>query len=548
MDKKQIATIMTKFDLGAGHVLYYCDHAAIGKVDEETQYFIDEKTGEKYVPMMTELAIGDDCSKTYHNLVDLEKARNAVGKSIPIPIILTEFENLCKNSLFYMGKDENGKVFCAILNKDEIQKAASTTASDEEKEYRYADDFSIDLELDQLLQEIVDGKYTTEELSEVLNDIEISMGEMEEIIDTIHYQIQQQESYKTETISANENGNKKEKKNTRIDIEDVFKKVTKTLIAQDEPARRVITEIARKEMDARKKKEGILLTGPTGIGKTELMRLIAKYIDRPFYKVDSTKLTMPGYVGTDIEEVLWDLYEKCGKDLKKAESAIIFFDEIDKKGSDRKNDPSGQGVLNVLLPFIEGTEYDACSDGKLPCPKVRMSTKDMTVILGGAYSDVYKSTDKHDLGFLKGKTPESKEKKFSTKDFVEYGMMTNEFMSRVTVIKLNELDVNSIKRIMLESDESAMKIQQEIFEKLGVKLTFTDGYTTAVAENAAAKRTGARGLNGIIDESTWKAFEEVYINPNKYKEVILDENTLENPENYQLIKKRGKRSISSLNK
>ena len=140
-----------------------------------------------------------------------------------------------------------------------------------------------------------------------------------------------------------------------INLEELYKNVTKTLIAQDEPTRRVITEIARKEQYPSSKKRALLITGPTGSGKTKMMELISKYLDRPFYKVDSTQLTIPGYVGKDLEEVLWDLYVKCGRDADRAEHAIIFFDEIDKKGSSRKDDVSGKGVLNVLLPFIEGS-------------------------------------------------------------------------------------------------------------------------------------------------------------------------------------------------
>ena len=103
-----------------------------------------------------------------------------------------------------------------------------------------------------------------------------------------------------------------------------------------------------------------------------MMKLIAKHLDRPLYKIDATKLTIPGYVGTDIEEELWKLFVECGGDLEKAERAIIFIDEIDKKGSDKKDDVSGKGVLNVLLPFIEGSEYDAVDSMKHPTKKVRM--------------------------------------------------------------------------------------------------------------------------------------------------------------------------------
>ena len=265
------------------------------------------------------------------------------------------------------------------------------------------------------------------------------------------------------------------------------------------------------------------------------MRLIAKYLDKPFLKVDATQLTIPGYTGTDIEEVLWRLYESCGKNKEKAENAIIFFDEIDKKGSDRKDDVSGQGVLNLLLSFITGTEYMATASTKHPSEIVRIDTSNMTVILGGAFTDVYKKYNTQISGFTR---EDPKEKKSPTmQDFVDKGMMTDEFMGRTSIVKMNELDIDAIKRIMLESDESAVLIQQQIFDKLNVKLTYTDGYIDALAKAAYKKKTGARGLNTEVDNTTWCCFDEVYSNPGVYKEAILTEKTVENPKEYQLVKK-----------
>ena len=205
----------------------------------------------------------------------------------------------------------------------------------------------------------------------------------------------------------------KEKKlvNKKMDLIKLKDKIKKHLFNQDDALRRVLVEIARMDVKDNEKNKGILLLGDSGTGKTFLMELLAENINVPFQLVDSTQLTIPGYVGKDIEEYLWDLYEKCGKDLKKTENAIIFFDEIDKKGSNRKNDASGQGVLNVLLKFLDGTTYDACRDTKTSTEKVRINTNKMKVIAAGAFSDVFhneedikkkeeeENSKKHNIGF-----------------------------------------------------------------------------------------------------------------------------------------------------
>ena len=116
--------------------------------------------------------------------------------------------------------------------------------------------------------------------------------------------------------------------------------------------------------------------------------------------------------------------------------------------------------------------------------------------------------------------------------------MTKEFMGRVTVIKLNDLTQDDLKRILREGDKSATRIQEEIFRKIGVKIRFTDGYIDKVAEKAFKKKTGARGLNGIVDESTWRAFNEVYQNEDVYSELVLNEESVEDSSKYKLIKKR----------
>ena len=549
--KKYIATIMKKQKIGEEKFIVYCDHAAIGELNEKTNRFIDANQKE-YVPMMSEAILDSNYQEAYFNIVDFQKIKGQINKEEKESITpkefekvaLREFEKMGKKNFYYLGRGTDGKMFCGAINTEEVERKVEQTkqeektiaANEEEENAELATlNATGDDEMDQLLQEIIDGKFTEEELAQILSELEISLENIQDIVDLIDSMINKKQEQE-------KNSNQPVK---RIDIKDLYEKVTKTLIAQDEPARRVIAEIARKEMDDRKKKQGILLTGPTGVGKTELMRLIAKYIDRPFYTVNTAQISTTGDVvfidetqrkPRFIEEVLWDLYVQCGKDLQKTERAIIFFDDID--GCNNIVENSDHAVLDVLLPFISGATYDATDDTSVAKRTVRISTENMTVILGGNYSDVYKSSGRSDLGFLKKYPIEKQNRRLSTKDFIEYGTMTDGFMGRITVIKLNSLDVEGIKRIMMESDESEILIQQKIFKDLGVKLTFTDGYVTKVAKDAAEKKTGARGLSEVIDDTTWLAFDEVYTNPNTYKEIIVDENTIEDPSTYQKIERK----------
>lgn len=556
MGRKYVVTLMDKHKVGEKSLIFNCNCSRIGEIDEKTGFFVD-RNGKKYPHIMSSTLMNDNNSKGYTNAIELSNLRSELGYDLSIKESLREYESICKRHLYFVGMTAEEKVFCIHLDMDEIKEQMDRTNDEYEEEL----DDGLNSELKQLIIDVINGEYSLEELKEIRKALDEECDDIEWTIDTIDLQIEATENgtslvelppapaeYEDYEERVKSKEAKKDrygflsqqinKSQSRVDIEELFKKVTETLIAQDEPARRVIVEIARKELDDRKKKEGILLTGPTGVGKTELMRLIAKYLNKPFFKVDSNQLTTAGYTGKDIEEVLWDLYLYCGKNVEAAENAIIFFDEIDKKGSSRKDDHSGQGVLNLLLPFIEGTTYDACEDMRHTNNKVKINTSNMTVILGGAYTDVYKNLVEKNIGFNQSVSSKPIYRPATTQDFIEKGMMTDEFMGRVTVVKLNDLDIADIEKIILESKESAMRIQEEIFKKIGVKITFTPGYTRAIAENAYKKGTGARGLNGIIDETTWKAFDEVYCHMGEYDEVILDEETVNDSSHYQLIKRK----------
>lgn len=572
MKQKALATIYNRHYIGEDSFVFTCNYPTIGDYDEENGLFMDN-SGNTFLPITSPYLMKKEIPVGFFNIITIDTVTKSIGENLTVEDAISNYEKKARSIFYYVGKVPSGAAFCIPLDTEKIKKDTERVFEHSEKEMEEKETIEEDNltnekfeeidnhyeygqmhpQLMELLMNVINGEYSLEELKMLKKQLQSDFDDMAEVLSTIDLQEVAEETEEEVRLPASskvENVGKKDgkrkikmveedyqdeiEKEERIDINELFNSVTKTLIAQDEPTKRVIAEIARKEMDDRKKRRGILLTGQTGVGKTELMRLIAKYINRPFIEIDSTQLTSAGWVGKDIEEYLWKVYESTGKDIEKTENAILYIDEIDKKGSQKRDDPSKKGVLDAFLKLLDGTSYDACEDTKNSKDKVTISTSKMIKIFGGAFTEVYKTFDKVQVGFGQ----EQKEKKYipKTSDFVEKGMMTDEFMGRLDVIKLNDLDVESIKNIMLLSDQSALKIQEEIFKKLGVKITFTDSYVTAVAKQAFERKTGARGLDTVVDNTTWQAFAKVYASTGEYEEVIFDEKALENASNYQLIK------------
>lgn len=581
MPQKYVAAVMNRLSLDDGNFIYYLSHSTVGEIDDKTKIFRD-KNGKEYLDMLNSGLQSSEVSKAYYNPIPIESIKQRM-KTASTQEAISEYDFRHSNYVYYVSKTEESGVFCVPINlaeyKDKIRRSVEEfnkkkagTAPDTAKKQEQTqqdnnetkDDTKIyggkpivfkDVRSDiaTLLIQITNGKYSLDQLKELRKRVKLQQEDMDGLADSLDLQIEASENGESAVTLAGEesskesenskgtetSGDKKPKINNYIDIDKLFRQITQTLISQDEPTRRVITEIIRKERNKNGKSRGILITGQTGSGKTKLMQLIAKYIDRPFFKIDSTQLTIPGYVGKDIEEALWDLYVACGKDKNKAEHAIIFFDEIDKKGSSKNDDISGKGVLNVLLPFIEGSTYTATANVKVKGEEVKLNTSNMIVILGGAFTDVYKQLQtKNAIGFGAAQS-ESKTREAEVEDFVEKAKMPDEFMGRVSIVKLNDLDLNAIKRILLESDESAIRIQKKLFEELGVKLTIGDDYVQALAEKAEKRKTGARGLNTAVDDTTWEAYNDAYTHLGEYDEIILGEETVENPKQYKKVYKKG---------
>ena len=562
MAKKYVAMIMDRIYSKDGNFIYMANHPEIGFIDEDTEIFTD-RNGNEYLSLTEESLLMSEVSDAYYGQRELSKLAEEFGVNSTKEAISLYFNSAMAN-IYYVTMLFNNKAVVVgipmeqlknntaqvLLAMDDIKTSDSYShdsslfddISDEKDEYREELGKQIKDDVEMIMTEMILGNYSMEEMKKILSYYKERQDDIDSLIESIEINIEAKEG--SDLIDKREKEESLVKKKKKyIDLKDLYENVTKTLIAQDEPTKRVIVEIARKEQSPESNNRGLLITGATGVGKTKMMKLIAKYLDRPFYKVDATQLTVPGYVGKDIEEFLWDLYVSCGRDRKKAERAIIFFDEIDKKGSGKKDDVSGRGVLNTLLPFIEGATYDATENVKKQTDTIKIDTTNMIVIMGGAFTDVYKNLkNDQEIGFNRNVLENKNTRSATVEDFVTKAKMPDEFMGRVSIIKLNDLDVDSIKRILLESDESAIKVQQRLFRELGVKLTVGDDFIDAIARNADKRKTGARGLNTVVDESTWMAYGDAYSHIGDIDEIILSEETVNNPKQYRKIYKQVKKA------
>ena len=263
-------------------------------------------------------------------------------------------------------------------------------------------------------------------------------------------------------------------------------------------------------------KSNMLMIGPTGSGKTYLVKTLARLLDVPLAITDATSLTEAGYIGDDIESVVSKLLAAADNDVERAEQGIIFIDEIDKiakKRNSNQRDVSGESVQQGMLKLLEGSEVEVpvgANSKNAMVPLTTVNTKNILFICGGAFPDLEeiikeRLQKKTSMGFnaeLKDKYENDKEllSKVTVEDLRKFGMIP-EFLGRLPIIfTLKGLDKDMLVKILKEPKNAILKQYQKLFALDEVKLDFDDGALEAIAEKAMEKDTGARALRAIIEE------------------------------------------------
>lgn len=331
------------------------------------------------------------------------------------------------------------------------------------------------------------------------------------------------------------------KREELFDAKKIVTELKSKIIGQDKAIEDIISILwqnSRSEV-----KNNILLIGPTGVGKTEIIRNITKSLSIPTVIIDATSLTASGYQGGNIDDILKQLIEKANNDIAKASRGIIFIDEIDKKASTTNEANAQIGTASIqdeLLKLLEDGEYTINLGDNLFPNYITINTKNITVIASGAFTDLLekKKNKKTAIGFKQSEEKITKQEPITPEDLYQFGIK-KELVGRLSnIIELNPLTEENLIQILKNPHNQTIQSKIQILNDLKIKLQIEEEVYQDLAKEAMKNDTGARALIGCVDSLFKEPFAKISQEPTSYSSLTLKKKTQENPKGYILEKKK----------
>lgn len=548
MEENFVATLFKSVMINSDTYLFVPISVIEGKCSLDAGVFVDNLENSYYE--MSDAILNINANTNFYGFAEeVQKIMKQFNTDNKVEAIKRYYEIIGENIYIGVAKEENYELEIISLSVDDLKELACGNL-EERNEEEISEDLK-DKKVRLLLNEEGLNKLLSmesiDEIKKALNEMLEVSKELTEITKTLEkdFQSKQKTSF-VEPIVPSHN----------LNVQDMYNYITSKVINQDEAVKQILITFLMNNVAVNSgflndlQLTRTLITGNTGCGKTLILESIIEYLERytkfniPMVKVPTSQLTAAGYVGMNLEDILEELVSKVtitnslNEKIRFAEkNGVVFLDEIDKKGSKDNGDVSGRSVLNALLQFIDGANYQIYSGQKyIGNPNITPSyfnTKYLNIFAAGAFTHVKDDLNRKTIGF----NGESKEliTKLKPEDYITKGDMPIEFMGRFhQTVQLNPLGLNDLKDILNKSTASPILIESQKLDIRGVNLRWDESFIEEVAKKAYNLNMGARLLKTIIEQALaeikWMSLLDF-----KERTVLVTKETVENPKQYRII-------------